>query len=148
MIFCGYPCIGKSRLCKEDSKFIELDCNKRDRSDPKWCEAYADEALALSRQGKTVFVSMHRALRNYLQQVAPKEYALLVPKPELKETWITHLKHRADTTKLPKDAKALDCCSKWYDDDMKEYKLAEQNGIRVIWLDDFISADLINSLSK
>ena len=149
MILCGYPCIGKSRICKEDpSLFMELDCNKRDRADPKWCEAYGDEAIKLSRQGKIVFVSLHRALRAYLKKAAPGEYALLVPKPELKETWIAHLKHRADHTGLPKDAKALECCSKWYDDDMKEYAQEEKDGAKVIWLDDFITRDLILSICE
>jgi hypothetical protein len=83
-----------------------------------------------------------------LKKAAPGEYALLVPKPELKETWIAHLKHRADHTGLPKDAKALECCSKWYDDDMKEYAQEEKDGVRVVWLDDFITKDLILSICE
>jgi hypothetical protein len=144
MIFAGYPCIGKSKICKENPDlFIDLDCNARDKTDPLWQEHYGDEAIELSKQGKIVFVSLHKILRDYIFSKVPDDFAIIVPKAELKNEWIEHLKHRYNHTPTSKNLNALQLVEKFYDLDIKAEQQLEAKGVKTIWINTFISKDFI-----
>lgn len=49
---------------------IDLESSNYDKSNPNWYINYCEEALKLEREGKLVFVSSHKVVRDYLRGIA------------------------------------------------------------------------------
>ena len=100
MIVVGYPCVGKSSVCKKNLRFIDLDyTNFND------FQSYVKVALDLERQGYIVFVSCHKAVRDRMRDV---DYLLVYPSLELEEKWIERTEQRYNNDNREKYLKALE----------------------------------------
>lgn len=126
MIIVGYPGIGKSTLAGRESGCIDLDssdfrhvwpCDKSN----SWYVGYCKMAEVLSKQGFTVFVSSHEAVRNVLIARQVEDFALIFPSLELKDKWLKRLRTRAKKEDAePKHVMAYERAVKYYEDDIGE----------------------------
>lgn len=108
MIYVGYQGIGKSTLCHKRDKCIDLESGNFFADGYRhedWYKVYANIAKHLSNQGKIVFTSSHKVLREYMNKMGIR-FTVVFPSLELKEQWIAKLKQRADETHKLKDFKA------------------------------------------
>lgn len=109
MIYVGYQGIGKSTLCNNVANCVDLESGNffvdGKRCDD-WYKIYANIASHLSGQGKDVFVSSHKVLREYMAKEGIA-FVVIYPSIELKDEWIEKLKQRYELTKKEKDLKAL-----------------------------------------
>ena len=63
MIYSGYQGIGKSTLCKNDRRFIDLESSNffiDGKRDENWYKVYANIAKDLSDSGFNVFIASHK----------------------------------------------------------------------------------------
>lgn len=107
-ILIGYQGVGKSTLAKDNVEFIDLESGNfwvdGKRSDD-WYKIYCSIAEHLCSQGKYVFVSSHKVVRDRLKESGCK-VGVIYPSTELKDFWLQRLKSRYMETKLEKDYKA------------------------------------------
>ena len=90
-----------------------------------WYKVYANIANHLSLQGKNVFVSSHKVLREHLVKESIP-FVVIYPSIELKDKWVEKLKQRYELTKKEKDLRALLNAQEKYDenlDDLSQEKL-------------------------
>lgn len=112
VVVVGYQGVGKSTLANERSKFIDLESSNfrvgGERID-NWYTIYCKIALSLALQGKIVFVSSHKEVREYLNSnlVDGVKLACCVPSIDLEDFWIQKLSERFERTGLDKDFRAL-----------------------------------------
>ena len=111
MIVVGYPCIGKSSVCKKNVRFIDLDYTNF-----KEFQTYIKVALDLDRQGYIVFVACHQAVRDRLREV---DYLLVYPCLELEDEWIKRAEERYKNNKEEKYLKALERVKYLYKQDIE-----------------------------
>lgn len=123
-IIVGYQGIGKSTLAQNRNGYIDLESGsfwiEGKRADD-WYISYCNIAINLAEQGYRVFVSSHAVVREYLASL-PKTVPLFAcfPSYSLKDTWITKLQVRYETTNLAKDYKAWKNAEERYDENIKE----------------------------
>lgn len=117
MIIIGFPCIGKSSVTNENisgytfSGFVDLESSNFEK-DEAWVREYGNVALDLSGQGYDVFVSSHKAVRDYLSQFQDNEDIIEVfPNAELHDTWIDRLANRYKNDPSDKNKKAYEYIS-------------------------------------
>lgn len=150
MIISGYPAIGKSSLAKlsvlrvidlESSDFI-IDNNRI----PDWYVIYCKIAERLSNQGYTVFVSCHSQVRSYFRE-HNINYCVIAPTIEFKDNWIKKIENRYNEDPTPKNRRALEYATKYYEDDIK--KLFEDES-QIIGIDeeDYKLEDLIEAAKE
>jgi adenylate kinase family enzyme len=136
MIIIGYPGIGKSTLAREGHnsvRYIDLESSNFhiddiNRIDRDWADTYCKVAIDLSRQGYDVFMSSHKAVRNYLfRYITPNDYVVVCyPSLELKSEWLKKLRSRLQYDFHPnqehkdKDARALMRAIDEYDRDIDD----------------------------
>ena len=112
MVIIGYQGIGKSTAAIKRAAVVDLDSslfyidNKRN---PNWYKIYCNIAINLSSQGKMVFVSSHKEVRDYLYEINnnKEKIVLCYPSLSLKEEWIARLEKRYNSTGFDKDYRAL-----------------------------------------
>lgn len=145
MIIIGYQGIGKSTLANSCLKYVDLESgcfwiNKKRYDD--WYIPYVQIAEHLSKQGYTVFVSSHEAVRKELRD-SKEEVICCVPSIPLKEQWITKLRRRWNTSGLEKDYKAYMNAFDRYEENILEIV---NSGFDVIVIEniDYGLSDLIN----
>lgn len=117
MIIIGYPGIGKSSLAGRNN-CIDLESTNfwhNDKRPADWVIYYCNIAEDLSKQGYTVFVASHEAVRNRLQEVSKEPVICIYPALPLKDEWINKLNIRYQITKSTKDLKAYENVSQYYD---------------------------------
>ncbi len=129
MIYCGYPCIGKSSVIKEFSKricgtpAIDLESSLfKDQSDNRlsgWAYIYAKIAKDFSDQGYIVFCCSHAGVRFCMDELGI-EYVNIYPGLNLKDAWINKAVARLNETGLEKDRLAMNRILDWYEKDIKE----------------------------
>ena len=126
-IIIGYPGVGKSTLCSQNTehKFIDLESsNFHDGKEPeKWYCFYAMVAEDLASQGYNVFVSSHydvvMALRMNVSN--PNIPVIVVcPSLEIESDWLLKLKTRYHESGLEKDRRAYGRAKSNYRDDISE----------------------------
>lgn len=125
MIICGYQGIGKSSISKEGSGFIDLESGNfwiNGERNTQWYIPYCNIAVHLSKQGHTVFVSSHPAVRGWLLNLkyTGTELALAFPALELKDAWIQRLRERYLKSMSEKNYKALKNAEMMYDEGITE----------------------------
>lgn len=116
MIIIGYPGIGKSTLAGRESGCIDLESSdfKQLFPDGKWVEPYCMMAEILARQGFTVFVSSHEAVRSCFHNRETPNVGMIYPSLDLRHEWIHKLLERANLSHLEKDTmayKRAEACS-------------------------------------
>lgn len=130
MIYTGYQGIGKSSLAKKIPNVIDLESSNfyvdgyKNGRPENWYKIYATIAKHLSDQGKIVFISTHKPLREYMNEQGI-EFTAIFPCKDLKEEWLEKLYTRYETTQSFKDFRALaaaygDNFEVWIDDLYKE----------------------------
>ena len=142
MIYVGYQGIGKSTLAKDEPEIIDLESSNfviDGKKIENWEVIYCNIAKHLSNQGKTVFVSCHNEVRDYLKK-HNIEYYCIFPDIKLKADWLNKLRERFNRTQSDKDWKALNRSIKYYDGDISELMNYEDNKIII----DNIAYDLKN----
>ena len=108
MIIIGYPGIGKSTLAGRESGCIDLESSDFKELFPvgKWVEPYCIMAENLSKQGFTVFVSSHEAVRSCFYMRETQNIGMIYPALRIRREWVYKLLDRAADTKLEKDIRA------------------------------------------
>ena len=114
MIIIGFPGIGKSSVTRaydgdtNTTGYIDLESSNFVKDD-NWVEEYCCLAIDLDLQGYNVFVSSHRAAREYLaekQDLFP-DIIEVFPSKELKIDWLNRLESRYMRCKTAKNERAL-----------------------------------------
>lgn len=112
MIYTGYQGIGKSSIASKIPNVIDLESsnfyvNGYDKGRCEdWYKIYATIAKHLSDQGKIVFISTHKSIREYMNRQGI-EFTAVFPAPELKDQWIEKLMKRYELSQSFKDFRAL-----------------------------------------
>ncbi len=124
MIIIGFPGIGKSTLAFNNDKFVDLESSYFKTTDAKnedWVVEYCQSAVYLSLHGFIVFVSSHKAVRDYLAKIHISEPIVYIfPSKRIKEQWIKKLEDRCMNSGLDKDYRAFIRARDHYDDDIRE----------------------------
>ena len=118
MIIVGFPGIGKSWLASMSMMTIDLESSMMSvdgKRPDEWAKIYVNIAIDLSKQGKDVFVSSHKAVRDELE-IREEEALYIYPSLSLKDEWIAMLKRRYERTKLEKDLRALNYMGEHYEE--------------------------------
>lgn len=143
MIICGFPGIGKTSVASSLDRYIDLESscfNLTERDDEgraekmeNWKQAYCQIAFDLAFQGKLVFVSSHKEIRDYLFEMQKKDVyhsdipiLLVYPAPENKNNWLERLERRywisynCGMPDASKNKAAWKACEAHYDDFVSE----------------------------
>ena len=143
MIVCGFPGIGKTCVASELERYVDLESsgfNLTERDDEgraekmdHWEQAYCQIAFDMAFQGKIVFVSSHKSIRDRLFEMQKKTIfhadipiLIVYPGPENKKNWLERLERRywiSYNCRFPdasKNKAAWKACEKHYDDFISE----------------------------
>ena len=143
MIIIGFPGIGKSTLAYNNDKFVDLESSYfkpvNNRNDD-WVVDYCKLAELLSKNGSIVFVSSHKAVRDYISKMRTDELvACVFPSERIREQWVKKLEDRYMNSGLDKDYRAFNKdyrafirAKDHYDDDIRE--LYSDDGIAYKWV--------------
>ena len=136
MIIIGFPGIGKSTLACNNYRFVDLESSyfkTPDIRNEDWVVEYCQCAVYLSLHGFIVFVSSHKAVRDYIAKMRTNELvACIFPSERIKEQWIKKLEDRYMDSGLDKDYRAFIRARDHYDDDIRE--LYSDDGISYKWI--------------
>ena len=129
MIIIGFPGIGKSTLACNNYKFVDLESSYfksvNNRNDD-WVVDYCQCAVYLSLHGFIVFVSSHKAVRDYIAKMRTNELvACIFPSKRIGEQWVKKLGDRYMDSGLDKDYRAFIRARDHYDDDIRELYAAD-----------------------
>lgn len=145
MIIFGYPGIGKSTLGGKNS-IIDLESSlfKTNRN-WSWYIPYCNVADSLSRQGYIVFVSSHEEVRRYLQHMSTESMYIIMPAPQLRDSWIKRLRLRYINTVKTKDYSAWQNAETSYTQNIKDLCSC---GIQYYRIDDmdYVLQDIVDYL--
>lgn len=114
MIIIGFPGIGKSSVTRaydgdtNTTSYIDLESSNFVK-DENWVKEYCDIAIDLELQGYNVFVSSHKAVREYLaeKQDIFSDIIEVFPSKELRIDWLNRLESRYMKCKTAKNERAL-----------------------------------------
>ena len=170
MIIIGFPGIGKSTLASNNDKFVDLESSYfktpgliekspyyslilsdddfvKIFKDDDWVVDYCKLADILSENGRIVFVSSHKAVRDYLAKAHTSEPIVCIfPSERIKEQWVKKLEDRYMNTGLDKDYRAFIRARDHYDDDVRE--LYSDDGMPCKWVITDINYDLEEEIDK
>ena len=127
MIIIGFPGIGKSsvtRVCDDETNttgYIDLESSNFVKDD-NWVKEYCCLAIDLDLQGYNVFVSSHKAVREYLaerQDIFP-DIVEVFPSKEMRTEWLDRLESRYMKCKIAKNERALSYMRNNFDDAVDE----------------------------
>lgn len=157
MIFAGYQGIGKSTLAKENIAVIDLESGNfwipkteddYNSDEPElvrsedWYKYYINIAKHLSDQGKTVFISSHKVVRDELNK-RNITFGVICPSPIIKDEWLERLEKRFNQTHLEKDFKAWQNAVQMFDENINDL-LSEKNTFQI----EVIDYDLYKIISE
>ena len=159
MIIIGFPGIGKSTLAYNNDKFVDLESSYfkpvNNRNDD-WVVDYCKLAELLSKNGSIVFISSHKAVRDYIAKMRTDELvACIFPSERIREQWVKKLEDRYMNSResckisfydLDKDYRAFIRARDHYDDDIRE--LYSDDGIPYKWVITDINYDLEEEIEK
>ena len=150
MIIIGFPGIGKSTLAFNNDKFVDLESSyfkTPDARNDDWVVDYCKLAEFLSKNGSIVFISSHKAVRDYITNMHTNEHvACIFPSKRIKEQWIKKLEDRYMNSGLDKDYRAFIRARDHYDDDIRE--LYSDDGIPYKWVITDINYNLEEEIDK
>ena len=114
MIIIGFPGIGKSSVTRayegntNTTGYIDLESSNFVK-DGNWVKEYCGLAIDLDLQGYNVFVSSHKAVREYLaeKQGAFSGIMEIFPSKEMRTEWLNKLECRCMKCKTDKNERAL-----------------------------------------
>ena len=148
MILVGYQGIGKSTLAKENVDIIDLESgnfwipkteDEYNNEKPElvrlddWYKYYVNIAKHLSDQGKTVFISSHKNVRDELNK-RNIDFCVICPSLLIKDEWLTKLENRFNQTHLEKDFKAWQNAVKMFDENINDL-LSEKHSFQIDTID-------------
>lgn len=126
MIYVGYPGIGKSTLASKRLDVIDLESSLFRNIGDNWAEFYVGVAQHLSTDGKIVFLSTHKNVRDELNKRGIT-YKVIHPSLALKDEWIDKLSARVYDSKqngsqeeCEKNGRALLRAQLHYEDDVED----------------------------
>lgn len=113
LIIIGYQGIGKSTLAKKFNykQIIDLDSSPfyvNGSRDDNWYVIYCKIAVELAKQGHTVCVSSHEAVRDELGKIDRKDFDiwLIYPSIKMQDEWLKKLHKRYISSNSEKDYRA------------------------------------------
>ena len=150
MIIIGFPGIGKSTLASNNDKLVDLESSyfkPPDDGNEDWVIEYCKLAEFLSKNGSIVFVSSHKAVRDYIAKMRTDELvACLFPSERIREQWVKKLEDRYMNSGLDKDYRAFIRARDHYDDDVQD--LYSDDGVSYKWVITDINYDLEEEIEK
>lgn len=114
MIIIGFPGIGKSSVTRahngetNTTGYIDVESSNFVKDD-NWVKEYCGLAIDLDLQGYNVFVSSHKAVREYFaekQDIFP-DIMEVFPSKEMRAEWLNRLESRYMKCKTAKNERAL-----------------------------------------
>ena len=150
MIIIGFPGIGKSTLASNNDKFVDLESSYfkpvNNRNDD-WVVDYCKLAELLSKNGDIVFISSHKAVRDYIAKMHTDELvACIFPSERIRKQWVKKLENRYMNSDLDKDYRAFIRAKDHYDDDIRE--LYSDDRILYKWVITDINYNLEEEIDK
>ena len=149
MIIIGFPRIGKSTLACNNYKFVDLESSyfkTPDSRNDDWVVEYCQCAVYLSLHGFIVFVSSHKAVRDYIAKIHISEPIVYIfPSERIREQWVKKLEDRYMNSGLDKDYRAFIRARDHYDDDIRELY---SDGIPYKWVITNINYNLEEEMEK
>lgn len=160
MIFVGYQGIGKSTLAKENIGIIDLESGNfwipkteddYTSTEPElvrsedWYKYYINIAKHLSDQGKTVFMSSHKVVRDELNK-RNIIFGVICPSLIIKDEWLERLENRFNQTHLDKDFKAWQNAEKMFDENINDL-LSEKYSYQIENID-YNLKDIVNEFTS
>ena len=131
LIICGYPGIGKSSIagwnnCIDlESSYFSRDEEGFALCDEDWVTRYCKLAFDIARQGFTVLLSCHVAVRNKLKEIKDMKsnyfcppVVIFCPRADMKEAWGIRLMKRYNETNLDKDFRAFEGAIRYWNKNM------------------------------
>ena len=150
MIIIGFPGIGKSTLACNDYRFVDLESSyfkAPDIRNEDWVVEYCKLAEFLSKNGSIVFVSSHKAVRDYIAKMRTNELvSCIFPSKRIREQWIKKLEDRYMDSGLDKDYRAFIRARDHYVDDIRE--LYAEDDIPYKWIITNINYNLEEEINK
>jgi len=143
MIYVGYQGIGKSTLCRKHGECVDLESSVffvDGKRHPEWYKVYARMAEHLSAQGKTVFTSSHKQVRQYMND-SGIAFTAVTPAPSLKDAWTEKLRVRYESSGSEKDYKAWKNCDEMFEQNIQDM-MSEKN-VTVIESEDYDLGELL-----
>ena len=120
MVIIGYQGIGKSTLCKDDYRFVDLESSIFDKSDSGWYKSYISVAIYLSNCGYIVFVSSHISVQEELikryENGDISDLYEIYPSLELRDFWVNKLLKRYEDERTSKNYRAYINAKNSYND--------------------------------
>lgn len=127
MIICGYQGVGKSTYCRNNpTTTVDLDSSNY-KKEKAWVVQYINDALSYS--DKTVFISAHKDVIEYLYE-NKIPFEILVPILN-KDAWRSRLEFRYFKNPTLGNYKAIRDFEKNFEIDMAFYKSYEAKGVKV-----------------
>lgn len=124
MIIIGFPGIGKSTLACNNDRFVDLESSYfkiPDARNDDWVVEYCKLAEFLSKNGRIVFISSHKDVRDYIAKMRTNELVTCVfPSKRVREQWVKKLEDRYMNSGLDKDYRAFIRARDHYDDDIRD----------------------------
>lgn len=120
MIYCGYQGVGKSTYCRNNpNTTVDLDSSNFKKV-TDWYVDYVKTAIALSKNGKNVFISAHKEVILYLIYYGKYDFELIIPADD-KELWAKRLEFRYMKNKTVPNLKAIHDFNINFKEDMRFY---------------------------
>lgn len=137
-IIVGYQGIGKSSVCNGSGMNVDLESSNffvEGKRGEDWVQVYVNMAINLNNQGKNVFMSSHKAVREELKRRG-QEFLCIFPEdtPEMMEWWIERLEKRYNSDQSNKNLKALANAQQMYSENIKD--LSQEKWTYVIKYED------------
>lgn len=131
MVFCGYPCIGKTSIGGSsiqmpdgrwqtiiDMETSLLRTDGYERPD-NWVQIYVNYVEDLINQGINIFCSTHKAVRDELEK-RNILYVNVMPSLNVKDWWLCKLRDRWKKDPSQKNLLAYERAMDYYDKDVGE----------------------------
>ena len=117
MIIIGYPGVGKTTAAANFIQVIDFESHILDQKTSESITNYCKLAESLSKQGYIVCVSSHSGVIDYLVKSTEQIY-ICYPSKELKQSWISMLRHRYIEDSSEKNLRAMDRAGSFFDEDI------------------------------
>lgn len=150
VVIVGYQGIGKSS-CAGKEGCIDLESGNfyvGGKRHEDWHAAYCSMAQNLAKQGYTVFVSSHQAVRDDLAMSVGLRVVVVAPSERLRDPWIRRLSERYLRTLSDKDHRALMNALDRYEENVRE--LAEDARFETVTIGsmDYDLMDIVRDIRR
>ena len=148
MIVSVYPVLGKTSICENNYKYIDLDSSLFNDYNSFWYINYCRTAKILSDMGYIVFVSSHKEVINEFIKWLGEYVCIVRPDISTQLEHVDRLKERFDKTGSEKDYKAYEFMRDNFCDCVNESEHMPNNEIIIENLNNYNLEEIINYIES